>query len=394
MDIIEAIHAFHIPRKWVTKESTREEVLQIETNVRRFREAERVVDSPETYQGMSAIEGQKVALLALELYDMYSDSEAIEYLPQRILTHLANGVPGSLQGLYSRLLERDLSWGSNSMFREADPAIRDRIITFFEDGGQELYSREDLLCALSWIGDERVRQRFLSWQLNPPAWSKNLSIPFEKFTYEAGWELNEKGEKRNLYYQANYDLKVRPVGETAIADNSNLIVVVAPHEGKCGWCGRHLVSLFDIDLSNPRIVLPGIQGERLCIALCINCSAQNYRVFTEVDLHGSSHWSLTNGERPSHFRFFDEKYFSASTLLQNQIILGQARGTPYVDQGSHIGGCPGWVQDADFPCCPRCQQTMMFFGQYEPYQIPYLEGIFYAFLCISCGIAATSYQQT
>ncbi|MFD2330879.1 hypothetical protein ACFSR7_16635 [Cohnella sp. GCM10020058] len=61
---------------------------------------------------------------------------------------------------------------------------------------------------------------------------------------------------------------------------------------------------------------------------------------------------------------------------------------------SQIGGHPAWIQDAEYPACPCCQETMAFIGQIDMEQEADSEGIYYAFLCGACLIAAVNYQQS
>ncbi|MBN1056078.1 MULTISPECIES: DUF1963 domain-containing protein [unclassified Clostridium] len=60
-----------------------------------------------------------------------------------------------------------------------------------------------------------------------------------------------------------------------------------------------------------------------------------------------------------------------------------------------IGGIPTWIQDAEYPQCPKCGEKMMFVGQVSMEDLEaYGEGIYYGFICNECKIAATGYQQT
>lgn len=62
---------------------------------------------------------------------------------------------------------------------------------------------------------------------------------------------------------------------------------------------------------------------------------------------------------------------------------------------SQVGGHPTWIQDADYPQCTECQQTMTFVGQVAPDELAdFQEGMHYAFLCAPCRTTATRYQQT
>ena len=61
---------------------------------------------------------------------------------------------------------------------------------------------------------------------------------------------------------------------------------------------------------------------------------------------------------------------------------------------SQIGGQPNWVQDAQYPKCPDCGQSMHFLAQLDNGDFPSHEGIHYAFLCADCRVTATHYQQS
>jgi hypothetical protein len=62
---------------------------------------------------------------------------------------------------------------------------------------------------------------------------------------------------------------------------------------------------------------------------------------------------------------------------------------------SQLGGHPTWIQDASYPACPDCENTMMFVAQLDHDDIEdFSEGLFYAFLCPNCRTTATTYQQT
>ncbi len=369
---------------------TREQELAL-PELKAFNEAKAimsVVSNPEAYYSLSAQQGREIAFAAIERYD--TRPEVDDFLPQEVLTNLADVVPGSLKGLTHLLLERDLAFAQNQIFREADAATRDQIIALLESGTSTYYSREDLLSALAWIGDERVQACFQSWRDHPPAWRAELIYPPDHYAMYGGWELTQQGHRRDLYYLTNYDLV--PAGTAPAETLLRPVETIVPHEGVCGWCERPLLTLFAINLQRSRLAF--LAGERLRIAMCMNCTLQGEHIFTDVDGNGTSRWSSLNGDRPAHLRFFDEEDISANSLPQRQLVLGVARRTPYISHGSHLGGCPLWVQYPEYPHCPGCQQTMVFVGQYEPYHVNYIEGIIYAFLCTKCGLATVGYQQT
>ncbi|HVB23012.1 MAG TPA: hypothetical protein VNG51_13805 [Ktedonobacteraceae bacterium] len=341
-----------------------------------------------SYGHLTVEEGREIALAALERYDAIPEST--DLLPQEILTNLAKSVPDALKGLTSLFLERHLAFAQEQIFREADAPTRDKIIALLESGISSCYKRGELLSALAWIGDETVQVQFQHWRTVPPAWQTAMHYPPEHYVKNGGWELTPEGARRNLYYSVNYDLVEAQTFSAEV--QSSPVEVLTPHEGVCGWCVMPLLTLFDINLTDSRMRFLGIQGTRLRLALCPNCSLQAEPVFTEVDGEGTSVWSKLNGKAQGYLSIPDEDESEEllETFPQQTLVLGPARRTPYIDHGSHLGGCPSWVQNADYPCCLRCQRLMTFVGQY----LYNVEAYIYAFLCASCGIAATNYQQT
>ncbi len=342
-----------------------------------------------------------MASLALKLFDAGFQPDTLkagfELLPARILTNLADVVPGSLTGLYSEFLIRDLSWNTMSLFRQADPHTRDRIIALLETG-EGVYDRGALLCALAWMEDESIPLQFDQWRRTPPAWSADFYYPLEEFTLEAGWELTEDGRRHDLYYQDCYD--IMPWDRLPPEQLPGPLTIATMQEETCGWCGRSLMTLFDVDLRDPRLAFLSIPGERLRIPMCLNCSLQydvlQDRVFMDIDGDGLARWSPVNGERPDRIKIrheYSDGY--VPPFPPQRVALGLARPTPYESAGSHIGGCPYWPQSSsDYPRCPACQWRMTFVGQYELNitDLSYLEGLLYAFVCMQCGKATIGHQ--
>jgi hypothetical protein len=68
--------------------------------------------------------------------------------------------------------------------------------------------------------------------------------------------------------------------------------------------------------------------------------------------------------------------------------------TPFsLSDASTLGGAPMWLQDAEYPICLECGRVMAFLAQHDNGALGE-EGIYYAFFCSRCQIAAASYQQT
>jgi hypothetical protein len=64
-----------------------------------------------------------------------------------------------------------------------------------------------------------------------------------------------------------------------------------------------------------------------------------------------------------------------------------------LDDATAIGGIPMWLQDSEYPYCPACAERMIFVAQHDN-AATRAEGLYYAFFCATCHIAAVNYQQT
>jgi len=222
----------------------------------------------------------------------------------------------------------------------------------------------------------------------PPAWTSVASMrDYGRF---AGWELTEDGHQRALCLEPCSSLTF--VEATPSPPRDWPVAVMAPHEGVCPWCGRQLVTLFDFHLRDSRLDFLPVQGERLRIPICVNCSFQS-TVFFDVESDGVTHWCERNGEPPHRLRRYEDHQLPC--WPQQQFVLGERRRTSFIDSGSHLGGYPDWVQYPDYPHCPTCQQTMLFVGQLDPSTdigAPSVaSGVVYAFLCPPCRKVTAEY---
>ena len=215
----------------------------------------------------------------------------------------------------------------------------------------------------------------------------------------AGWELTFDGTRRDLFHAQCYEFMA--TGAATRDAISGPVTVFTHTEERCRWCGRHLTILVDCDLRDPRLTFLDEQRERLCIPMCLNCSLQDERIFSDLDPYSVARWSDASGKRPE---YLDLDVFDGCEELTAQQKLGlcSLRRTPYETIGlywhtglSQLGGHPEWVQSPDYPQCPSCRQTMTCVGQLGLIDIqPGTEGMIYAFYCAPCGKATTGYQQT
>lgn len=256
--------------------------------------------------------------------------------------------------------------------------------------------RGHLLQALAWMGTEEVQAQFSAFRLHPPAWRSELFVPPENYSQEAGWELTENGGRRDLYFSTCFELI--PVEQAA--SFQRIVAEPTTSQECCAWCQRPLRKVLDLDLRDPRCRWVTTEGERLCLVVCTRCSFYA-TTYMDITLAGKARWSPLNGEMPALLHRIPDD--GEMVELPEPFGLGLARRTPFEAVGrflldekgtSQLGGHPEWIQDAVYPQCPTCQQTMPFLGQVAFEDWDDGEGVFYLFLCLPCRKAATHYQQT
>lgn len=279
------------------------------------------------------------------------------------------------------------------LFRGATPTIRDELVARLEAAGRGLNRLviSHLLVALAWIGDDRVVALFARWRAAPPPWHEALHVPPERYAEEAGWTLRNSNTRRDLFFSTCYQLVVRAgVGQSPAT-------AVTPREERCPWCARELVNLFDLTPRAPQLAFLGLPDDRLRVPTCEFCCGYAAVIFTRF--RGQAVWHERN-TRPAYLP--DDRDTSAR-LPRDKLALAASPRRPLqaVDWGasltacSQIGGFPTWIQGSFYPACPDCAEKMTFIGQLACEDIEeHGEGHYYVHICATCGVAATSYQQT
>jgi hypothetical protein len=337
----------------------------------------------ELYRSLEPDETAELIRLVIEGTEPATSAES-----DTILRCLACLRAGSLVGHHEALVEKGIFYPA-VMYHGADQEVARRLI-----GLMPGENTDHLLCALSWIGGEVVEMAFRAWRYEPPDWADDLQLPADQYSRQAGWTLAADGCRRDLISPTCHPL-VTPHEQPGKAMG---VRVVDDHEGTCGWCGRQLTTLLDLDLNSYPIPLVSPFQGRLRIATCEVCSCYG-PVFTKIGEDGSSAWHDSN-RRPDYLSHPSEEWVK---LPRGCLAVGSQTRHPLESADwlvpgvrfSQIGGHPTWVQDAEHPECPGCQQPMLFIGQLsnEDYQ-QYAEGIYYLFVCGRCGVAATGYQQS
>ncbi|WP_141505463.1 DUF1963 domain-containing protein [Paenibacillus luteus] len=342
-----------------------------------------VKSEEQLYASLTGGEAQRLADYAAGLIGQEESERTAEMLMKLICFSGWAMLPSILDMLFRRNV-----FYPGLLFLGAPAVIRDQLSERVEWDDE---NRNHLLLALAWIGDAEVVSQFAKWREQPPMWRDKLHVAPERYAHEAGWELSGQGKRRNLFEEGCFAL----VAETA----SSLppISRLEPSEQKCEWCGAPLTVLLDLGHEQARIAFKQQRGNRTRIATCLGCTCYSV-VYTDIGPNGEFSWSKHN-QRPA---YLDDAAEEAMDFGGREWYLAaEPRHTYYAASwvleagASQVGGYPTWVQDAEYPACPSCRETMAFLGQLDGGEMmEYGEGIYYAFLCSPCQVAATHYQQT
>ncbi len=323
--------------------------------------------TPQLTQALRALTHVQARELAWELW-VRPDRDALT----PFLGQLNTTVPGALTDLWDEFVAQQVflpSW----LYRGAPATMTQHLLRLLDDPAAR-EQRHLVLLALAWIDDDLVHTQFQAWRVHPPHWQAEEYLAPQEYATRAGWELTPDGGRRQLYRSTSYELI--PVDEPEYAPSAHAVAVSAPHEASCGWCGRGLVTLLDIDLGDPRCAFvvgeAGSGAMRLRIAHCLWCSTYA-TLYTDIDLVGGSVWSAANEDKP---RLLEWMGNGAGEEMPGpalrRLALGTRRRTPFEAVGrfsldetgvSQIGGHPEWIQDIAYPICPSCQRRMECIGQ-------------------------------
>ncbi|WP_028545516.1 hypothetical protein [Paenibacillus taiwanensis] len=343
----------------------------------------------QVYVSITAEEAGQMLQYAVELLDAGNEDEA-----EQVLLSLVCYRNDDISVVLPKLIECEM-YDASILFKDGPPEIRDHLLQQVEWDDD---NRNHLLLLLSWIGDSVVVSQFLEWRLHPPSWAVQLFVAPEEYALEGGWELTQNGERRNLIHDATY--AIRPTGE----QHHDAADTAAAHflntgASNCPWCEGKLTIFMDVDTAHPSLAYLGLSMERLQVETCERCGGFG-TIYMELDDQGTPVWSRFN-HKPDYLPVWDDEG-NGVVETKAKLTLASKPQSPYyaavwtlTQQDSQIGGHPSWVQDADYPVCPCCDNYMRFIGQVDWADFdPYGEGIFYMFICTEDRLTATLYQQS
>ncbi len=170
----------------------------------------------------------------------------------------------------------------------------------------------------------------------------------------------------------------------------------------CGNCGDDFDGL--VELTGEAAELIEV-GQRVQLVTCLTCLGWEIEVmfFAHNDAGVPTAIAL-----PSEL---SEPQFPAGSLARTTVVLTETptrwRAQEWGSANSRenlnrVGGDPTWVQSAEYPDCPRCDQLMPFIMQIDS-ELPDSDGaewlwgsggICFVFWCEQCAVSATLWQCT
>lgn len=280
------------------------------------------------------------------------------------------------------LIELRVFWPA-TLYRDSGDAVAGHLISLIEKS-PDLHSLNHLLLALAWTRSNEARRAFHRWTIQTPGWASKLYAPPEEYLPHAGWSVDGGGQRIDLISTTCFRMTL---GEVATPQSTPCRV----RDSKlCPSCGGPQGWLFDFSGLGADTFPAEFREAPRKILCCFHCACFG-PVFTTYFEDGTSQWeSPIEGSKfefsgtPSEcVRQLDDSPFSPFAVAESFAL----------DDASTLGGIPSWLQDAEFPRCIKCNKFMTFLAQHDNGPL-HEEGIYYAFFCAPCHVAAVNYQQT
>lgn len=351
-----------------------------------IRELAAIVDSPRTTPHYSLLD--QVRSLSLEeanelasvgLRCLKHASTTVRELGKDLLHSLACFRFEPLGAEICRSLCEDGIFWPASLYRDAGDAVTRELIGLLDKDADSVTVNHLVLC-VAWTRSSEAVASFCGWTQNPPRWSSLLNVDLADYPPFANWSLDAEGERIDL--TISRCRRMLPAAATTLGS----IACRAPSELSCPYCAAPASILFDFE--NVPAVLPN--NAPVKILCCLSCS-MFAPTFVRYSHDGSFDWLGSETTTP---RSFDCPFEIRYVTLESEDCPPFASANVFeLDDASAIGGVPMWLQEADYPRCPRCSQRMVFLAQHDNTAIKE-EGLHYAFFCPTCRISAVGYQQT
>jgi hypothetical protein len=158
-------------------------------------------------------------------------------------------------------------------------------------------------------------------------------------------------------------------------------------------CGGSKGVLFDFTKARKDLFCGTFTEAPKRIECCLRCSCYT-AVFTRYRPDGTTDWlsPIAVSQSPLGESFnLEVCYRNVETVPIPPFAFAESYS--FDGDASTLGGIPMWLQDAEFPRCIDCGRFMTFLAQHDNGSLQE-EGVYYAFFCEQCRVAAVTYQQT
>ena len=316
--------------------------------------------------------------LARKAIEVYEESPAVALAEtfDDLLGELARHRPQAFAGLHRRFAAFPSTWRveRGAVYHGADADCRDHLIQLVPTTDD----LDGLLKALGRIGDAKVAEAFHRWDRMPVVWRNRIHVKPSAYAEEAGWEVTMTGKRRDLHVPAGYALVAAKPGEQP-RGRGRTLMACEPSDVPCETCRVPMQQLLDLDARKPPFAGHGFRMRRFRILACAGCWATR---FTRWNVDCTPNTTVEAAVLSAEATRFDRRVYT----------LGRRTG-PTNSWGSYLGGCPNWLQDAEFPRCPECQEAMVFLAHLDLTEIGG-DGVVYGFACDHCRVTACGFQCT
>lgn len=330
---------------------------------------------------------------------------------EEIVQHAALQVPAILRPYLSVLAKNGIQGRAERAWRAAGRTEIARLEAALgaEVGGAEVSDAWD--CLLETGDTESISKAFFGAAPEKRHWLRLAALDHDMLIDTQGARPLTLGSCHHLMFsrlgelmEFGYVEGVRQCHPTAqLASDRDLIIDAGGiFPQRCSQCDQPLHALLLLTDLPPGFA---VSIRPLFLAMCGHCVWHSPQLFYAHDESGHPH-SLNRNGTP-HTQEFVSAPLPASTVRVSPTParwLLQDWGLANSRQNLHrLGGRPTWVQNSDYPVCPRCQTEMPFLMQLDGGgRLPHLpqgaawseDGLIYAFWCDACSLSAILHQQS
>jgi hypothetical protein len=279
------------------------------------------------------------------------------------------------------LIDLRIFWPA-SMYRDSGDAVATKLLGLIEQANQ-ISSLNPLLLCLAWTRSLIAKRAFQEWLSSPPTWSPILPAEPAKYAKAASWYPNLNGGPDALISAYCYRLELSGSG------NGQNVKCRGRLKKKCDGCGGPIYCLFDFSSVSDSYFEQDIADAPRRILGCLHCACFGPSF---IQNRGGETKQIVGADEIPGWE--SDTYKSVSRILHERPLPPFACAEPFAFQDcSTLGGCPSWLQDAEYPHCIECGSLMKFLAQHDNGAVGE-EGLYFAFYCATCSMTAVTYQQT